>query len=494
MNFDKTRAAKRLMLESCFKTFTRWNFKQSTKQKFSFSHHHAILAEAFQKVLDGIIKRLKIEIPPRYSKTEFVKQFCAAGFARNAESNFIYTSYSDALALKCSKEIKDAIQHEKFLDLWPIKIKQDTKAKKLWETTAGGGMYATSFGGPITGFGAGKLDSYKSKTQWEFNGALIIDDPLKAQDRHRQVARDEIKDYFDSTLPSRFNSTDTPCILIMQRLHPDDLAGHIEETEGEDWTTIKLPAINLDGTPLWPEKHSIEDLDRLARNNEMFSAQYMQEPILLGGNMIKTEMFKTYIELPYLKRRFITVDTAQKEKEHNDYSVFQCWGVGHDNYIYMIDQHREKMEYGKLKTRFIAFWNKHLKMFDERQYGYLTCAYVEDKSSGTQLIQESKAQGKIPIAEIQRNRSKLERVVDILLPRLASGFIYVPAEAPWLHDFFSECQEFNSDMSHKHDDQIDPMVDAVEIAANELNIDSEGIINNNISRKRKTKKKKVRRR
>lgn len=477
-------AAKKKLLESDFLAYTRWTFKQTTKQSFILGEHHKIMASALQDVLDGKIKRLKIEIPPRYSKTEFIKAFCAAGFSRNPASNFIYTSYSHKLALKCSKEIKEIITTEAFNKLWPIKIKWDTKAKELWETTADGGIYATSFGGPITGFGAGKLDGYKSATEYNFNGALIIDDPMKAQDRHSKVVREEVIDYWTGTLPSRLNSTSTPIILIMQRLHPEDLAGYIDEEDKEvqRWTTIRLPAIKEDGTPLWPAKHSIEDLELLAKNNEMFSAQYMQAPITLGGNIIKPVMFRSYREIPAMKKRYITVDTAQKDKEQNDYSVFQCWGVGQDNYLYLLDQVRGKFLYNELKIRFVAFWAKHLYLLNEQLYGYLTCAYVEDKSSATSLIQEAKAEGKIPIVAIQRNRSKLERVLDILMPKLESGFIVLPEDAPWLSDFFVECEEFNASMSHKHDDQIDAMVDGVEIGSMDIKSTHSDVFNDNLNR------------
>lgn len=494
-DIDKTLLAKRLVLETSYKTFLKWNFKQTTNQSFIFSYHHDVLAEAFQGVLDLKIKKLAVFIPPRYSKTEMVKQFCACGFARNPSSNFIYTSYSDALALKCSKEIRDAVTHTKFQELWHMPMKSDTKAKKLWETESDGGLYATSFGGPITGFGAGKLDGYKSLTQWLFNGALIIDDPLKAQDRHRKIALQDVVDYYTGTLPSRFNSTDTPCILIMQRLHPQDLGGWILENEKDDWTIVTLPAINEDGTALWPQKHSIEELDKLKKNNEMFSSQYMQQPIKLGGNLIKPIQFRRYIELPFLKKRFITADTALKDKEHNDYSVFQCWGVGHDNFLYLIDLWRGKIKSSDLKEKFIDFWNKHnSRDWEVRQYGHLTCAYVEDKASGTQLIQEAQAEGRIPVQDIQRSRSKLERVLDILLPRMASGFVHIPQEADWIHDFVTECEDFTAEMSHKHDDQIDPMVDAVEIGSEGAGVDDTGILNNNIDRKILNRKAKHRRR
>lgn len=484
MNYnEKTLAAKRVMLERDFKTFMRWNFKRATGQSFILGEHHSLLAQAIQDVLDLKTHKLLITIPPRYSKTEVIKQFCAAGFARNPSSNFIYTSYSHRLALKSSGEIKALITHDKYQELWPIKIKYETRAKELWETEDDGGVYATSFGGPITGFGAGKLDGYKSKTAYEFNGALIIDDPIKTQDRHRKIARQEAIDYYTGTLTSRFNSTKTPCIMIMQRLHPEDLAGYVLAEEEDDWVVLNLPAIKENGDALWPAKHNIEELNKLAKNNEMFSSQYMQQPIKLGGNIIKPALFKNYGELPFLRKRFITVDTATKEKEVNDYSVFQAWGIGHDNYLYLIDLFRKKLKYGDLKTRFIAFWNKHNCMYDNKQYGYLSCAYVEDKSSGTQLIQEAQAEGKIPVVPIQRNRSKIERVVDILLPKMASGFIQVPLDAPWLADFYSECEDFHPDMSHKYDDQIDPMIDAVEIGSQSVNTDDGGILNSNIEKK-----------
>ena len=167
-----------------------------------------------------------------------------------------------------------------------------------------------------------------------------------------------------------------------------------------------------------------------------------------------------------MSSRLITADTAQKEGTTNDYTVLQCWGKHHETDCpYLIDQVRKKVDYVKLKLFIKDFWNKHNshENYEPRKYGYLTCMYVEDKISGTSIIQEAQAEGKIPTLDIQRNRSKIERVVDILLPKLESGFIYIPENAPWVADFLTECENFTAEDKHQHDDQIDVMLDGVKI-------------------------------
>lgn len=477
---DTVKLAERKILESDYSLFARSVFKGFNKQNFLWNSHHEILSKSFQRVIDGKVNKLLICIPPRYSKTEMVKLFCAMGFARNPSSQFIYTSYSKKLAMKCSKEIKEIISCKYFKKYWPLNIKTDTKSKELWETEREGGFYATSFGGAITGFGAGKMVGFKNRySDYSFNGALIIDDPIKIQDRFRKVVRDSCIDYYSSTLPSRFNSKKTPIVCIMQRVHIGDLAGYIISEEKEDWEIIELKALKDDGTALWEAKHNIEDLKKLAKINEMFSAQYQQQPILLGGNIIKTKFFKRYKELPCMSVRYITADTAIKEREKNDYTVFQCWGKHHETGCpYLIDQVRKKVDYVKLKPFIKDFWNKHNSHinYEPRKYGYLAALYVEDKSSGSQIIQETRAEGEIPTIDIQRNKSKIERVANILLPKLESGFVYIPEGVEWASDFFAECENFTGEKlteekvyivekdTNQHDDQIDAMIDGIEIA------------------------------
>jgi predicted phage terminase large subunit-like protein len=245
----------------------------------------------------------------------------------------------------------------------------------------------------------------------------------------------------------------------MQRLHEEDVAGWLlKGGNGEKWEHISLPAIKTDGTALWAEKHTIEKLKEMqAAASYVFAGQYMQNPAPLGGGLIKSEWFKRYAILPILEERNIYADTAMKTASHNDYSVLQCWGKT-DGRLYLIDQLRGKWEASELKQRTLDFWLKHSNE-NVKTHGFLRRLYVEDKASGTGLIQDIAKTGKIPIKDIQRAKDKLTRLMDVQ-GYIESGLLHLPNE-PWVSDFLSECESFTPNDTHLHDDQIDPMCDAI---------------------------------
>jgi len=214
---------------------------------------------------------------------------------------------------------------------------------------------------------------------------------------------------------------------------------------------------NLARGPLWDFKHNQEDLERLkATDPYVFDAQIQQEPAPKGGVIFKPKWWQYYKVLPDFDYRIITADTAQKEGEENDFSVFQLWGaVGRR--IYLVDQLRAKFEAPELKSNAIAFWNKHVNA-----HGILRGMFVEDKVSGTSLVQEISRDGRFPIVPVQRAKSKIVRYMNIA-PSLASGLVYLPEEAEWLLDYTEEFRKITPLMTHKHDDQVDPTADAIEL-------------------------------
>jgi hypothetical protein len=225
-----------------------------------------------------------INIAPRYGKTELaVKNFISHGLSINPAAKFIHLSYSTELALDNSEAVKDIIEHESFKEIFPeVVIKKDSKAKKKWYTTAGGGVYATSTGGQVTGFGAGTVDDDDEKFDEEFEdefsqllegiginqtfgGALIIDDPIKPEDADSEIKRNRVNNRYDSTIKNRVNSRNTPIIIMMQRVHEDDLCGYLLKNEPGEWFVLSLPCIQVDDegkrTALWEFKHTLAELD-----------------------------------------------------------------------------------------------------------------------------------------------------------------------------------------------------------------------------------------
>jgi predicted phage terminase large subunit-like protein len=290
--------------------FTRYFFKQRFGRKFIVNWHHRVIADALNRVMRGELKRLIINIAPRYSKTELVViDFIANALGINPKAKFIHLSYSDDLALENSEAIRDIIQLDDFKAIYgDLDIKKDSRGKKNWKTTKGGGVYATSTGGQVTGFGAGLVDDEEfldslMGDKSKFGGALIIDDPIKPDDADSDLVREAVNNKFDSTLRNRVNSpANTPIIIIGQRTHPHDLPGYLIQNEGKEWEVISIPTIyEEEGTEkaLWPLKHSIEQLyDLRAKNIVVFERQYQQNPKPLEGLMYPMDWL-TYDRVPF---------------------------------------------------------------------------------------------------------------------------------------------------------------------------------------------------
>ncbi|MEE9302154.1 MAG: phage terminase large subunit, partial [Thiotrichaceae bacterium] len=354
------------------------------------------------------------------------------------------------------------------------KISQSDHGKKKWEIVDGGGMLAAPSGGAITGFGAG-VTGYEG-----FSGAIIVDDPLKPYDARSDPLRKKTNDQFAETLFSRLAHSDVPIIIIMQRLHEDDATAHLLKggMNGEKWYHLNLSnpipekikpysttfthgipiEHNLESGALWPYKHTDKQLKLMeASNPYVYYSQYAQEPTPPGGSIFKEDCFHYYTELPKIKHRFIMGDTAMKTGQHNDFSVFQDWGYGEDGNIYLLDQIRGKWEAPELESNAVAFWNKHNKL---NGAGRLRFMGIEDKASGTGLIQKIKTENKIYVKAIQRDRDKISRAHDGV-PFMIMGKVLLPKNAPWIDEYVTEFRKFNPEMTHAHDDQIDPTLDAI---------------------------------
>ncbi len=274
--------------------FARWMFLQQRNYQWLRADHHLAICASFERVYLGECKRLILNVPPRYSKTALVQAFIAWTMGHAADSEYIYTSYSGRLAAASSFAVRGMVEEPEYQAIFPgVKLRHDSQAKDEWRTEAGGMLYAVGAGGTITGYGAGK-----HRHGW--GGCIVIDDPHKADEARSEVMRGNVIDWYRDTLQSRLNSPDTPIIYIGQRLHENDLAGWLlNGGSGETWEHICFPAINPDGTALWPEKHSIEELHRMeAAMPYTFAGQYMQRPSPLEGGIFKPHKIEIVDALP----------------------------------------------------------------------------------------------------------------------------------------------------------------------------------------------------
>lgn len=332
----------KLELLSSIEKYTKAMFKAQYGRSFVSNSHHKRIFEALQDVVDGKCKRLIINMPPRYSKTETaIKSFISYCFALNPKCRFLHLSYSDLLVNDNSSTVRNIMMESLYTTLFPESALESTKgSSQRWKTAAGGELYAVSTQGQVTGFGAGNVDE-EDKDQMSaddltfdqslnellgmvdatgniFQGAILIDDPMKPEDANSDVVRERINLRFENTIRNRTNSRNTPIIIIMQRVHEHDLCGYLMEAEPDEWTVLSLPAIIEDEetgeqTALWPMKHTLEELNKMrALNPLVFDTQYMQDPKPKEGLMYG-EGFNTYkpevLEHLYGKKRNYT-DTA----------------------------------------------------------------------------------------------------------------------------------------------------------------------------------------
>ena len=269
----------------------------------------------------GEVKNLLITLPPRFGKTQFcVIDWIARCLAKNPRAKFIHLSYADDLALDNSAKARETVQSAEYQNFWPVKIKGDADSKKKWYTTQGGGVYATAAGGAVTGFGAGSLADLEEAEQQAndlladtmdaffeaeadalpldaslFYGAIVIDDPIKVDDADNEKERNRVNHRLNSTIKSRRNSRNTPIIIIMQRLHEDDMAGFVlGNGMGETFYHLNLKSCDEETkTSLWPAKHTYDELMAMkAADHRVFMAQYQQDPTPEEGIFFKAEYFE----------------------------------------------------------------------------------------------------------------------------------------------------------------------------------------------------------
>ena len=332
--------------------FARYFFKlMNGGKKFVVGKHHRMICDKLNDVLTGKTRRLIINIAPRYSKSELVsRDFIAMGLAINPAAKFIHLSYSGDLALGNSVAVKDIVKSEDYQRLFGVEIAVGTDTKSQWNTTKGGGLYATSSLGQVTGFGAGAIEN--EGDEWQFGGAIVIDDPIKPADALSDNNREAVNLHFETTIRNRVNSRNTPIIIIMQRLHEHDLCGYLMELEPDEWEVLSVPCISYneggEEEALWPFKHTIEELHKIESANQfVFDTQYMQNPKPLEGLMYSK--LRTYDILPMeqsIRKNY--TDTADKGA---DFLCSVCY-VETPSGMYVTDVlYTDKpMEYTEVKT------------------------------------------------------------------------------------------------------------------------------------------------
>jgi predicted phage terminase large subunit-like protein len=428
-------------------------YELNPESTFLDNWHLALIANYLERCRRGELHRLIINVPPRSLKSHIVSvAFPAWALAKNPSAKIMTVSYGQDLAEKFAVECRKIIQAPWYQNIFPTRLVTARPPIRDFETNQGGYRLSSSVGGSLTGRGA---------------DLVIIDDPLKAEEALSDTQRDRVNDWFSNTLVTRLNDKETGCIvLVMQRLHEDDLTGHLLDQGG--WSRVKLPAIAEED-----ERHTIEGLfgpyavrrqagealhnkrESLAALAEIrksvgewnFAGQYQQSPAPAGGGMMKQSWFKTYKQLPEFRMVFHSWDTANKPGDLNDYSVCTTWGVV-KNDLYLIHVYRERVDYPGLKRAVAEL---------ARTYRPLTIL-IEDKASGTPLVQELRYQGVHAIKAYMPKMDKLMRFYSVC-PTVEGGFVHLPEKAPWLSVYLHEITSFPK---AKHDDQADSTSQALD--------------------------------
>lgn len=399
---------------------------------------------------------LVIQAPPQHGKSVAVCDGICWMAGKDPSLRFIYASFSERLGVRANTYLQRTIEKPVYKKIFPdIVINEKRlvtaiglqKNKEMIEFSGGGSFRNTTVRGSITG---------------ETLDIGVIDDPIKGREEaNSETIRDKTWNWFTDDFRTRFDEYGA-LLIILTRWHIDDPVGRLLEIN----PNVKLLSYKAiadcdeknrsDGEALFPKHKSIEFL--LDRKSTMpranWESLYQQNPMIPGGEFFKEEWWNYYKAYPLFRSRMIYADTAQKTKEQNDYTVFQCWGVSLSGQAYLIDQLRGKWEAPELIINAKAFWNKHKNYIKDNSV--LTKLAIEDKVSGTGLIQTLKRDG-LPVVAIQRDKDKITRAYDVS-PLIESGNVFLPESAPWLSDYLLELSQFPNGV---HDDQVDPTMDAL---------------------------------
>tara|TARA_R110002073_G_scaffold198865_1_gene358019 strand:- start:150 stop:1655 length:1506 start_codon:yes stop_codon:yes gene_type:complete len=418
------------------KTFETLN----TGGRFLPNWHIEALAYMLECCERREIKRLIVSMPPRYLKSEICSvAFPAWLLGRDPSARIITVSYSEDLARHFGRARQKVMEMDWYLSAFPIarsSLRKNTESEIV--TPAGGGCYATSVGGTLTGRGG---------------NFILIDDPIKVGGAMSRAERNAVNEWYRHTLFTRLNDKKNDVIIIvMQRAHVDDLAGYVRELD--DWEVLDLPAIadeevwietgpnpkdryhRLPGEPLHPEREDVDTLEAIKRTigAYSFSSQYQQRPIPITGNLIKREWLKRVDKAPNYydcDAVYQSWDTATGTETSNSYSVCTTWGVRLGKY-YLLHVFRERIEVPDLLEAIKSLAEK----FHPR------VVLIEDTSSGATLRHLVKLPKGISLIPVKPPRMDKETRLSLAAPTFESGSVVIPTDQPWSADYEEELLSF----------------------------------------------------
>lgn len=434
------------LIRQHFSLFLMFAFREiAGNRNFTMNWHLEAMEYELHRLRTGENLQQIIAIPPRHLKSIMISvAWVAWMLGREPQTRFTFVTYAYELADKHARDCLKIIESAWYRKAFP-NVRLTKRSTLDFETSAGGGRLSTSTGGVLTGRGG----------DW-----IIVDDPMKSDEALSEVARENVKEWFSNTLRSRADDDRTRYILVMQRLHEDDLAGHLLRQGG--WNELRLPAIathdelipltdgrihqRREGHALCRQRQSLAYLkQRRIDEPYVFAAQYQQDPIGRISAFVQPEWFGTYDEPPQAGIMVQSWDTAVKANVRSDWSV----GITaryYQNRYYILDVFRKRVEFGELihtvRTSCAEHGVDHL--------------VIEDASSGEQLIQQLRAEPMpnvpFPMA-VSPSSDKLVRF-EAQASKIQKGVVVLPRTAPWLAEFLTEVTRFPG---ARHDDQADAL-------------------------------------
>jgi predicted phage terminase large subunit-like protein len=419
---------------------------------FIEGHHHSLMADAFEKVARGEIKRLIVNMPPRHTKSEFASYLLPSWFlGLKPNGKVIQTAHTSELAVNFGRKVRNLVGSSEYQSIFPgVGLQADSKAAGRWNTNAGGEYFAIGVGGAVTGKGA---------------DLLIIDDPHSEQEGQSAdpAVFDRVYEWYTSGPRQRLQPGGA-IVIVMTRWHKRDLTGQIlkssvQRSGMDEWEVIELPAILPSGNSLWPGFWSLDELEKLKAELPVakWQAQYQQDPTSEEGAIVKREWWKEWEQEKTPDCEFIiqSWDTAFLKTERADYSACTTWGIFYKESasgskvanIILLDAMKARLEFPDLKLAAFKQWDRWKP----------DAFIVESKAAGMPLIFELRAMG-IPVQEYSpsRGNDKIARV-NAVADLFASGIVWRPQRR------FAEevVEEFASFPAGEHDDLVDSSTQAL---------------------------------
>jgi len=421
------------------------DFVKHVWPEFIEGKHHKKIADKFNQIASGKIKRLIINMPPRHTKSEFASYLLPSWMVgRKPDLKIIQTTHTTELAIRFGRKAKTLMDSPEYKEVFKTRLREDSQAAGKWETEQGGEYYAAGVGSAITGRGA---------------DLLIIDDPHSEQDALNVTALERAYEWYTSGPRQRLQPGGA-IVVVMTRWNMKDLTGMLlksqKELKSDKWEVIEFPAIMPSNKPVWPEYWKKEELDGVKASISIgkWNAQWMQNPTAEEGSLIKREWWQTWEKdaIPPLQHIIQSYDTAFLKKETADYSAITTWGVFQPNddsppNLILLDALKERLEFPELRKTALEqyrYWNPETVI-------------IESKASGLPLTYELRKMG-IPVINYTPSKGNDKHArVNAVAPLFESGVIWAP-DHKFAEEVIEECASFPYG---DHDDLVDSMTQAV---------------------------------